>query len=346
MSESKQPALLWQPLPDNHVECQLCNFRCQIAPGKMGRCQVRRNDGGHLYSLNYHHVCASHVDPIEKKPLFHFQPGRRSFSIAAGGCNFQCDFCQNWQISQMPRLEKRFLGSAALPEQIVQAAQAQRCTSIAYTYTEPTIFMELAADCGRLARSQGLANVFVSNGYMTREAIDLAGEFLDAMNVDLKAFTETFYRTACKASLQPVLDNLRYITHETDIWLEVTTLIVPNANDSMDEIGKIADFIAQELSPDVPWHISRYHPDFERQDSATPTATLQHAYERGKQAGLNYIYVGNCPGLGLESTRCPDCGQVVMERCGYSLGRFNVLMGKCSGCGAQIAGKDLDPVQF
>jgi len=347
MSESLHEAVLWQRLEDNKVRCNLCNFRCSISEGKFGICRVRQNVKGTLYSLNYHAVCSTGVDPIEKKPLFHFQPGRRSFSIATCGCNFQCDFCQNWQISQSPRQDDRIDGSDFSPEAIVNAALQHRCDSIAYTYTEPTIFMELAGDCGRIARQKGLANVFVSNGYMTIEALDYARDFLDGINVDLKSFSDKMYREVCKARLKPVLETLRYIANRTDIWLEVTTLIVPGLNDSENELKQIAAFIAGDLGPHVPWHISRFHPTFERTDAkTTPADTLNQAYQLGKDAGLHYVYVGNLPGCDYESTYCHECGQLLIERVGYQLGRFNIINSSCSGCGTAVAGFDLDPVRF
>ena len=344
MSHPATEAVLWEPRDQQVTQCNLCNFRCRVAEGKMGMCQVRRNHQGCLYSLNYHAICAANVDPIEKKPLFHFQPGNRSFSIAAVGCNFRCDFCQNWQISQLPRSQEIPVGTSD-PEQIVAAAQKNHCASIAYTYTEPTVFMELAADCGRLAREQGLANVFVSNGYMTIEALDFASSFLDAINVDLKAFSADFYRDVCKASLEPVLQTLRHIAQNTDIWLEVTTLIVPQVNDSAAEIKKIAEFIANELGPHVPWHISRFHPDFQRTvGSATPCETLAGAYELGKRAGLHYVYVGNLHDNQWENTYCHQCGQLLIERLGYRIRQTRLTDGNCLDCGSPMAGGKLTTV--
>ncbi|MBN2377100.1 MAG: AmmeMemoRadiSam system radical SAM enzyme [Sedimentisphaerales bacterium] len=340
-------AVLWDALDDSDVRCKLCNFRCLIKDGTTGRCQVRRNEGGKLYSLNYYSICASAVDPIEKKPLFQFQPGSRSFSVAAPGCNFACDFCQNWQISQLPRLRESFGGSSQSPAELIQAALDHRCASIAYTYTEPTIFMEYCADCGRLARQKGLANVFVSNGFMTIEALEYVSDFLDAINVDLKAFSNDFYREHCKASLEPVLESLRYIARQTDIWLEVTTLVIPGLNDSEQELQQIAEFVAGELGPEVPWHVSRFRPDYQVTDiESTPVKTMMQAYELGRQAGLHYVYVGNMPGVGRESTICHECGQMLIERIGYQIGQFNILNGACPGCGTKVAGRGLQPIQF
>jgi pyruvate formate lyase activating enzyme len=339
-SEFKQ-AVLWD-IEDGKVRCSLCNHRCLIADGKRGRCGVRRNIGGVLYSLNYHKVCAANVDPIEKKPLFHFQPGSRSFSIAAPGCNFQCVFCQNWQISQAA-LEKGYIqGSAYEPGDIVAAAVKSGCRSIAYTYTEPTIFMELCEDCGRLAKEEGLANVFVSNGYETAEAIDFAKEWLDGINIDLKSFREDYYTELCKGKLGAVLDTIRYIANETNIWLEVTTLVVPGENDSDGELKQIAEFIVNEAGADVPWHVSRFHPNYQMDGKgATPTATLERAYEIGKEAGLRYIYIGNLPGTRAESTFCYECGEVLIERVGYTIRRNAIEQGGCPKCKAEVKGFEL-----
>ncbi len=343
MATKKKEAVLWEPLDNNAVQCRLCNFRCRIAKGGLGHCQVRRNDEGSLYSINYHAICSAAADPIEKKPLFHFQPGSRSFSIAAPGCNFRCEFCQNWQISQYPLTHDSLPGQSFTPKQIIDAAREHRCSSIAYTYTEPTIFMELAADCGRYAREQGLANVFVSNGYMTIDAVEYACDFLDAINVDLKSFSADFYRNICHARLEPVLETLRHIARNTDIWLEITTLIVPGSNDGETELKQIAEFIANECGPHVPWHISRFHPDYQYDGvGPTPAEMLEMAYNFGKAAGLRYVYIGNLPGSGHENTTCPDCGRTLIERPDFRLSVNHIINGICPDCGAKIDGVGLD----
>jgi len=337
-------AVLWEPTTDGDtVKCNLCRWGCVIADGKVGRCFVRKNIAGVLYSLNYDHVCAANVDPIEKKPLFHFQPGSKSFSIACVGCNFQCVFCQNWQISQA-KLEGGggIKGQSLSCEQIVSSAVRRGCRSIAYTYTEPTIFMELCDECGRLAKEQGLANVFVSNGYESREAIDFAKGWLDGINIDLKAFSDDFYRRLCKARLEPVLDTIRYVANQTDIWLEITTLVVPGENDSDEELRKIAEFIANETSADVPWHISRFYPNYELDGKRpTPMETLERAVEIGKEAGLRYIYVGNVPGSKGESTFCYNCGKMLIERIGYTIVKDVTQRDGCPECGTKMAGFDI-----
>lgn len=336
-------AVLWDKAQDSKVNCFLCAHRCTIGEGKTGFCGVRENIDGVLYSLVYDKVCSANADPIEKKPLFHFQPGSKSFSIATPGCNFRCTFCQNWQISQMAREEGSIEGSAYSPEDIVKAAVSSGCKSIAYTYTEPTIFMELCGQCGKLARENGLCNVFVSNGYETKEAIDFARPWLDGINIDLKAFSEDFYKSFCKAKLGPVLDTIKYIANHTDIWMEITTLIVPGENDSPEELRDIAEFISKEASADVPWHVSRFHPTYEMNTKpVTPEDSLEMALNIGKQAGLRYVYVGNLPGSRAESTFCYSCSELLIERVGYRIVKNNIKDGDCPACGAQIAGFGLD----
>jgi len=332
-------AVLWQPLEDSKVQCNLCSFRCIIPESQTGRCAVRKNIAGQLYSLTYDKLCSANPDPIEKKPLFHFQPGTRSLSIATIGCNFRCVFCQNWQISQPAIDSGRIDGEAVAPEKLVAAAVHSNCSSIAYTYTEPTVFMELCSDTGRLAKQQGLTNVFVSNGFMTTEAIDFAAKWLDGMNIDLKAFSEDYYRDKCKAKLQPVLDTIEYIAKKTNIWLELTTLIVPGENDSQDELKALADFIVKKTGPDTPWHISRFYPNYKYLDGEpTSIETLQRAYDIGKAAGLRYVYLGNVPGSKLESTYCYNCDKLLIERVGYSVSANNIENGSCPDCKTKIAG--------
>ena len=338
--ENIKRAVLWEPsAKGKQVQCNLCNWRCVIDNGKLGRCCVRRNVEGVLYSLNYDKVCSANPDPIEKKPMFHFQPGSRSFSIAAMGCNFRCQFCQNWQISQAAIEEGRIDGEPIAPGRIVEAAVHSGCKSIAYTYTEPTVFMELCDECGRLAKKRGLANVFVSNGFMTPEAIDFARDWLDGINVDLKAFSEDFYHRLCKAKLQPVLDTISYIAKQTRIWIEITTLLVPGQNDSEDELKQLADFLVSKAGAHVPWHISRFHPQYKYLDSLpTPLSSLERAYEIGKSAGLHYVYLGNVPGTDGENTYCYKCRTKLIGRIGYRITAHNIKDSKCPNCGTTIAG--------
>ena len=330
-------ARLWRALDGNKVDCDLCAHLCRIAPTKFGVCGVRENRGGKLFTHAYGKVIAAHVDPIEKKPLFHFQPGTRSFSIATVGCNFRCPFCQNWQISQAPREAKGFHGGQEIsPEEIVAEARAQGCRSVSYTYTEPTIFFEYAYDSAKLARSAGLSNVFVTNGYMTATALRTIQPYLDAANVDLKAFRDETYKKVCGARLEPVLESIR-LMRELGVWVEVTTLVVPGLNDSAVELTDIARFIAG-VSRDIPWHVSRFHPDYQYTETpATPVETLERAFAIGKEAGLKYIYIGNVWGEG-EDTVCPQCGRRVIGRTGFSVRKNEVRDGACPQCGTPIAG--------
>jgi pyruvate formate lyase activating enzyme len=341
--EKLKEAVLWEPsTPDDaskKVRCKLCSHRCVIDEGKLGRCCVRKNIDGVLYSFTYDKVCSANPDPIEKKPLFHFQPGTKSFSIATMGCNFRCEFCQNWQISQAAIERGRIVGEPIPPEQIVEGAVRSGCKSIAYTYTEPTVFMELCNDCGRLGKERGLANVFVSNGYETIEAIEFASDWLDGINIDLKSFKEEYYKRLCGARLQPVLDTIKYIAKETNIWMEITTLLIPGENDSEDELKRLAEFIVCDAGPDVPWHISRFHPQYKYMNSLpTPLDSLELAYKIGQSAGLRYIYLGNVPGSKAESTFCYNCGRMLIERIGYRIAFNNIVDSKCPECGTEIAG--------
>jgi len=341
-AREKKEAVLWEPGRDNRAECKLCSHRCSIPEGKSGICRVRKNEGGRLYSLNFSKVVAANADPIEKKPLFHFQPGSRSFSIATVGCNFQCEFCQNWQISQLVIESGRVDGEAITPDQIVDSAVQAGCRSIAYTYTEPTIFMELCEACGRKGKERGLANVFVSNGYLTTEAIDFTADWLDGINVDLKAFAEDYYRNLCKARLAPVLETIKYIAQKTDIWMEITTLLVPGENDSDQELKELTRFIVNEAGPDVPWHVSRFYPSYKYNgQQATPIKTIERAIEIGKQAGLHYIYPGNVPGALGESTYCHNCGQVLIKRVGYRMSENHIVNSTCPKCGTAVPGYEL-----
>jgi len=331
-------AMLWSPVADGRAQCRLCAHRCVIAPGKLGVCAVRENRGGRLETLVYGEVVAAHVDPIEKKPLYHFFPGSKALSVATAGCNFRCGFCQNWQISQAPRRKGGGIaGEPFPPEAVVRAALDQGCRSISYTYTEPTIFFEYAYDTARLAREAGLANNFVTNGYMTAEALETVRPYLDAANVDLKAFEDGTYQKVCGARLGPVLESIRRMS-ELGIWVEVTTLVVPGLNDSDAELAGMARFIAS-VDPAVPWHISRFHPDFDYTETPpTPLQTLRRAGEIGREAGLRHIYIGNVPGES-EDTRCASCGAALIRRRGFAV-VANALEGsRCPSCGTVLAGR-------
>ncbi len=323
---------LWRPAEDGEaVDCFLCAHRCHIAPGRTGVCQVRRNQGGRLLSLVYGRVIAHHVDPIEKKPLFHFLPGTRAYSIATAGCNFQCGFCQNWQISQLPRTRPGEMpGEPMGPETVVEEARRHGCDSISYTYTEPTIFFEYARDCGHVAREAGLKNTFVTNGYATPEAVEAMAGWLDAANVDLKAWDDSFYRELCKARLGPVKATIRGM-HEAGIHVEVTTLLVTGRNDAEDDLKGIAGFLAS-VSPDLVWHVSRFHPDYDMQETPpTPVETIRRALEIGREAGLRFVYAGNV--FGWQDTVCPGCGSTVIARSGMGVAELNLRGASCGQCG-------------
>ncbi len=319
------------------VRCGLCAHRCLILDGKRGLCGVRENRGGVLYSLVYDKIIAQNIDPIEKKPFFHFQPGSRSFSIATAGCNFRCKHCQNADISQLPRDRGgAIVGESITPKEIVAAAKSTGCASIAYTYTEPTIFFELAYDTAKLAAEAGLKNVFVTNGYITPEALTEMRPYLHGANIDLKGFTEEFYKKICGARLQPVLEAIR-LYKEYGIWIEITTLVIPGHNNSEQELGEIARFI-KSAGADIPWHVSRFHPTYRLTDAPrTPVKTLQQARKIGIEAGLRYVYEGNVPGEG-ETTLCWKCGREIITRIGYTVQENHVRQGKCGFCGAAIDG--------
>jgi pyruvate formate lyase activating enzyme len=334
-------ALLYEKLPDNRVRCHLCAHRCLIAEGGLGICQVRENENGTLYTLVYGRTISQHVDPIEKKPLYHFYPGSTAYSIATPGCNFRCAWCQNWEISQMPRLEHLIAGYEASPEQLVEQAQQAGCQSIAYTYTEPTIFFEYAYDTACLAQAAGLANVFITNGYMTAEMLETIAPYLDAANVDLKAFRDQTYRKYIGARLQPVLDSLKKLK-QLGIWLEVTTLVIPGINDDSTELQDIATFIAQELGVDTPWHISRFFPDYKLTDvPVTALGALYRARDIGLAAGLRYVYVGNVPEAEGQDTHCPGCGQTLIQRSSLTMLENHIQQGCCPACGYVIPGVGL-----
>jgi pyruvate formate lyase activating enzyme len=332
-------AYLYEPLDDNKVKCNLCSHRCVIKDGRRGLCSVRENQAGMLHTLVYDKLIARHVDPIEKKPLFHFLPGSLSYSIATVGCNFRCQFCQNADIAQMPTDHKGIImGDTLTPEEIVDAAAKAGCLSISYTYTEPTVFFELAYDTAKIAHSRGIRNVFVTNGYMTAEALEMINPYLDAANVDLKAFTEKYYKDLCGARLKHVQKTLKRMK-DYGICVEITTLIVPELNDDSIELQQLAGFIADELGTDTPWHISRFHPTYKLTDRPpTPVKTLTSAREIGLQAGLKYVYTGNVPGNEGENTFCPGCGELVIERWGFKVVNMRMKNGKCSQCGTGIDG--------
>ena len=331
----KKEAMLYKSRENGIVHCHLCSHHCRIEPSRFGECGVRQNIEGRLYTHAYGEVIAWNVDPIEKKPLYHFLPGSRSYSVATMGCNFHCGFCQNWQISQISQKNGiKDMGHHLTPKDIVEEALKHNCASIAYTYTEPTIFFEYAYETSKLARNAGLKNVFVTNGYMTYDALDMIAPYLDGVNVDLKGWDEDYYARLCQAHLKPVLNSIKYIK-KLGIWLEITTLIVPDENDSESDLEGIAKFIA-ETGVEIPWHISRFHPDYQLGlHQATPLATLEKAKKIGRAQGLRYIYLGNIPTD--TTTYCPQCGKTLVKRSPEGI-RINIKNRNCPACAFEIQG--------
>ena len=320
------------------VRCHLCNHQCVIKEGKRGICSVRENREGKLYSLVYGRSVAIGIDPIEKKPFFNFYPGSTAYSISTVGCNFRCLNCQNWDISQMPKgKEGRIIGEELPPEKIVADAKRRGCRSIAYTYTEPTIFFEYAYDTAKLAHKEGIENVFVTNGYTSTEAIKEIAPFLAAANIDLKGFSEDFYHKVSGAKLQPVLDNIR-LYKELEVWVEVTTLIIPGYSDDENQLKEIAGFI-KSVDENIPWHVSAFYPAFKLPDvPPTTVETLRKARDIGIKAGLRYVYEGNIPGEGGENTYCYSCGEPVIKRYGFQIIENKLDNGKCPKCRTQMDG--------
>jgi len=327
---------LYKKLKDR-VQCQNCAHYCFIVPEKRGICGVRENRSNKLFVLNYGKAVALNVDPIEKKPFFHFLPGSYSLSFAAAGCNFKCKNCHNWSISQAPFLKEKIEGEEISPREIVEEAIKSNLPSISYTYTEPAIFSEYAYETMKLAREKGIKNVWVSNGFWSKELLNWITPYLDAANIDLKGFSDDFYIKNCGGRLKPVLETLKRIKKKK-IWLEITTLLIPGLNDSEKTIKDIAQFIKKDLGSEVPWHISRFSPEISWQLKETAETTvkeLEKAYSIGQQAGLKYVYTGNVPGLASEDTFCPKCHALAIKRIGYSIQRFD-KKGKCPKCGEKL----------
>ncbi len=331
-------ARLWKKLENDQVQCRLCSHFCRIEPEKRGRCGVRQNKNGELYTLVYDRAAAVNVDPVEKKPLYHFMPGTMTFSFGTMGCNLSCSFCQNYSLSQAPKTGGDVTGHNVTPQLLVESALRNQCGSISYTYSEPTIFYEIMYDTAVLAHEHGLKNIMVSNGFQSPECLQSLAPYIDAANIDLKAFTSDFYEELCGARLEPVKKNLKMI-RELGWWLEVTTLLIPEKNDNEDEVQAIARFIKNELGEDTPWHLSRFHPDYHMHDRGlTPQISLMRARQAGKDAGLHYVYVGNVPGNEFAHTYCPQCQAHVIDRSGFQVRAKHMTAGTCSACGAAIAG--------
>jgi pyruvate formate lyase activating enzyme len=336
------PTILATALPDGSVRCGVCAHRCLVRPGRKGICAVRENRGGTLVSLAYGRVVAQALDPIEKKPLYHVAPGSTAWSIATAGCPFHCVYCQNWEIAQGPRLALRLPEHRLSPRDVVRDALACGAGAIAYTYVEPTVFLEYALDVGRLARTDGLLNLFITDGYATPEAVGLLASVIDAANVDLKAFDDAFYRRLCGARLAHVLEAI-VAMRRSGIWLEITTLVIPGHNDDEGQLRALARWIVENLGPHTPWHVSRFFPAHRMLEvPPTPVATLRRASEIGREAGLAHVYVGNAPELDLEDTRCAGCGRLLIERRGYLARNRLAPDGTCPGCGRPLAGIRLE----
>jgi pyruvate formate lyase activating enzyme len=336
VTQSHHPARWWTMLPDGRIECRLCPRFCKLNDGQRGFCFVRRRTGDAMELTTYGRSSGFCADPIEKKPLNHFLPGSSVLSFGTAGCNLGCRFCQNWDISKARSWEK--LAYAASPEQIASTARRLGCRSVAFTYNDPVIFAEYAIDVAQACHEFDIRSVAVTAGYITADARPEFYQDMDAANVDLKAFSEQFYHRLCFASLAPVLETLKYL-RESGVWLEVTTLLIPGENDSDQEIHRAAEWFAENLGPNVPWHFTAFHPDFKMLDKPrTPTKTLTRAREIARSKGLNYVYTGNAHDVAGGSTWCPGCGNLLIERDWYELGEWNLAGNQCRFCGHEIDG--------
>lgn len=328
--------MLWSALDNGSVECRLCSHFCVLRDGQRGVCKVRINEKGRLYSQTYGKLIAESVDPVEKKPFFHFLPGSLAYSVASAGCNFSCSFCQNYQISQLSPKTEVFPGRTTTPAKVVDSAVSAGCSSISYTYTEPTVFFEFAFETSKIAAERGIKNNFVTNGYMSTEALNLISPYLDAANVDLKG-DDVFYRKLCGARQKPVIENIR-LMKELGIWVEVTTLLIPEYNDSKTQIKELAKII-RGIDPSIPWHISRFFPVYKMSAHyPTPPEKVSEARKIGFEEGLRYVYTGNMLGDEGENTYCYSCNTPVVKRCGYEITENMIKDGRCGVCGAPIDG--------
>ena len=335
--QSRVPARYWRTLEDGRVECQLCPRFCHLREGQAGLCYVRAVHDGQMVMTSYGRSSGFCIDPIEKKPLNHFLPGTPILSFGTAGCNLACKFCQNWDISKAREDDR--LASQAQPEALAQTALDHGCRSIAYTYNDPVIFLEYAVDVAQASRERGVKSVAVSAGYICDEPRAEFFSEMDAVNIDLKAFTEKFYKTLCGGQLQAVLETLEYIHRETGVWLEITTLLIPGENDSQGELELLTQWVMEHLGPDVPLHFSAFHPDWKMRDrQRTPAASLFLARDIAQRAGLHYVYTGNINDTSGGSTYCPECQQLLIERDWYELGQWHVADGHCGYCGTTIAG--------
>ena len=334
------PAQFWRPLPDGRLECTLCPRRCKLRPGQHGACLVRANQGGQMVLTTYGRSTGFCLDPIEKKPLNHFYPGTAVLSFGTAGCNLACKYCQNWSISAAKALDET-IGDEGRPEAIVAAAQATGAAGIAFTYNDPVIFAEYAIDCARAAHAAGLYTVAVTNGYIEPEAYEPFFGVMDAANVDLKAFSETFYQRYCGGHIEPVKETLRYLVHHTSVWVEITTLIIPTLNDSESEIRALTRWVRDALAPHVPLHFTAFHPDFKlRHLPPAPAATLTRARAIAREEGLLHVYTGNVWDPVGSTTYCPSCSTPLIEREGYAITHYRLTAhGACAHCGRPLEGR-------
>ncbi|MBN2587617.1 MAG: AmmeMemoRadiSam system radical SAM enzyme [Candidatus Fermentibacteraceae bacterium] len=320
----------------NRVQCVLCPHMCRLDPGQRGRCRVRLNAEGELVSLVYGRPVAVHVDPVEKKPLFHFLPGADVFSIATAGCNLRCDFCQNWEISQAAPEDVAPYDLS--PEAVMENAKEYGCRAIAYTYTEPVVYFEYARDCARLARDEGIANILVTAGYINPGPLSELSRYIDAANVDLKSMSDDYYREVCGGTLDPVLDTIMALK-ESGTWVEITNLVVPTLNDDAEDIDAVSRWVLENAGPDTPLHFSRFFPMYRLADLApTPLDTLADARQRAVDMGLHFVYVGNAVTPEGMVTRCPACGHVLIRRQGYEVELTGISNGLCDSCSSPVAG--------
>jgi pyruvate formate lyase activating enzyme len=337
--ETSHPGRWWHALDDGRIQCDLCPRDCRLHEGQRGACFVRKMEGGRMVLTTYGRSSGFCIDPIEKKPLNHFLPGTSVFSFGTAGCNLACKFCQNWDISKSRDMDR--LMDQAGPAEIARTAARMGCRSVAYTYNDPVIFAEYAIDTALACREAGLNNVAVTAGYINPDARKAFYAVMDAANVDLKGFTDDFYVKYCGARLQPVLDTLVYLKQETDVWLEITTLLIPTLNDSEAEVGRLAEWVLKELGPDVPLHFSGFHPDYKLRDlPPTPAATLSRARRQAMAAGLHYVYTGNVHDPEGGTTFCPACGEALIVRDWYEIPSYRLTdLGACPRCGSAIAGR-------
>ena len=328
-------AMLYKTLPNSRVGCNICQWRCQIGKGKSGVCKMYQNRDGVLYNMNYAQVSSVAVDPIEKKPLFHFYPGSLAFSIGGWGCNFHCQGCQNWEIScvDLPQL-----GRQIQPEEAVRLARDYKCQGIAWTYNEPTMWFEYTLDSARLAKENNLYTVYVTNGYITPEALDVIGPYLDAWRVDIKGFSDDLYRKLAGISQwRGILDVAKRARNKWQMHIEVITNIIPAMNDDKAQLEGIAGWIHKELGELTPWHVTRFYPNHDMMDSPpTPVSTLERAADIGRKAGLKFVYLGNVPGHGGENTTCYKCGNTIVKRYGYQAEVTGARGSKCRFCGTEL----------